>query len=420
MAKVTPVLWKHKKNRHGHHPIYLRVADADRTLYRSLKVYIRASHWNPKTERVRKGNSDADDINALIVKKLADAKKAELRLRLADEPVTAEAIRDALIERKVSRRPDYFAYAATVSDEHEARGGVYTARRYRSISNKFAEFAGQPLPFDRITLSFLRDFETHLIKKGNAVNTRASAFRAIKAIIRRAIEEGIVDRADDPFYHFPIKQEKPDKDKLTWSEMKAIEALDLDEGSALWHTRNYFLFSFYCAGVRWGDLCKLRRSNIVPAKVVVDGKVVEFRRLDYRMSKTKKGTPVLLVPQSEAILAHYESESSAPGDWVFPPLSGYDTSTAEKMRKAIASQNTTANGHLKELAEMAGVTTNVSTHIARHSWSDMARRRGFDVYLISQGLGHSGIRTTEHYLSGSDAEALDNLMQRLFEEEEDE
>lgn len=418
MAKVTPVLWKHKKNRDGHHPIYLRVADADRTLYRSLGVFVRESLWNERAERVRKGHPNSDAINALIAKKLAEAEAEELRLRLADEPVTAEAIRDALVERKARRLPDFFAYAASVADEHEQRGGVDTARRYRSIPNKFEEFTGRPLPLDRITLPLLRGFETHLIKKGNKINTRATAFRAIKAILRRAIKDGLMERGDDPFYHFKIKQEKTEKAKLTWGEVNALEGLELETGSVLWHVRNFFMLAFYCAGVRFGDMAKLRWRHVVPAREVVEGAAVAYRRLDYRMSKTGKGKSLPLLPQAEAILAHYEPDDPDPDAWVLPLLDGYDTSTPEKMRRAIASQNTLTNGHLKELAVLAGIKTNVTTHIARHSWTEKARTGGLDLYSISKALGHSNLTTTETYLKSFDAEALDEHMRRLFEDEQ--
>ena len=35
MAKVTPLLWKRKRNADGHFPIWLRVADRHRMFYHS-------------------------------------------------------------------------------------------------------------------------------------------------------------------------------------------------------------------------------------------------------------------------------------------------------------------------------------------------------------------------------------------------
>ena len=73
MAKVTPILWKHKANADGHHPIWIRVADRHRTLYHSLGEYIALKHWNPNSHRVRKSHPVYEDLNALIQDRLAVA-----------------------------------------------------------------------------------------------------------------------------------------------------------------------------------------------------------------------------------------------------------------------------------------------------------------------------------------------------------
>ena len=97
-------------------------------------------------------------------------------------------------------------------------------------------------------------------------------------------------------------------------------------------------------------------------------------------------------------------------------LEGYDLSTPRKLYNAIASQNALVNKNLKKVASRAGISCNLSFHIARHSFADIARQKGWDVYLISKALGHSSIKVTENYLKGFDAEALDAEMDSLFSE----
>jgi hypothetical protein len=46
MAKVTPILYKHRQNASGERPIHLRVADAGKTRYVSLREYVRPSRWD--------------------------------------------------------------------------------------------------------------------------------------------------------------------------------------------------------------------------------------------------------------------------------------------------------------------------------------------------------------------------------------
>ena len=74
--------------------------------------------------------------------------------------------------------------------------------------------------------------------------------KAFRALINRAIEvDKIIPVDKNPFLNYKLKGVETTKDKLDQSEIEKIKALNLTEGSLLWHCRNYFLFSFYCAGI---------------------------------------------------------------------------------------------------------------------------------------------------------------------------
>ena len=85
---------------------------------------------------------------------------------------------------------------------------------------------------------------------------------------------------------------------------------------------------------------------------------------------------------------------------------------------AIGKQNALVNKYLRKLAEQAEVGGTLSFHVARHSFADLARRRGWDVYAISKALAHSGLAITERYLAGFDGELVDARMDELFGEDQ--
>lgn len=409
MAKVTPILWIHKKNGQGLSPIYLRIAAGEKTRYLSLRVRVRESQWNPKAGRVRRSHKHAVRINAMIADRVAEAEGEILKLQAEKETVTAQHLKESLAPSSVSDAAiNFFAYADGIIADHEKRGQLYTHKRYKSICKKFRTFTGEPLPFEKLTPQLLRKYETHLIEHhGNAPNTVASNFRAIRAILYKAIKEGLFPQEENPFFQFKIKRVRPNRDKLSIQELKAIEDLPLEGGSLLWHVRNYFLFAFYCAGIRFGDLAKLRQRNIVNGRLV------------YRMSKTDKTKSIKLLTQAQQIIAYYlphnnRNEVENPEAYLFPILESYDLSTSWKRLNAISAQNTLANKYLKKIAELAGLECKLSFHVARHSFADFARRSGWDVYLISKALGHTSIKITESYLKGFDQEALDERMEELF------
>ncbi len=405
MAKITPVLWKHKANKKGRSPIYLRIADSTKNRYVSLRVYILPSQWNERTGRVRKNHAQSEAINALIAERVAEAEAEILRLQTDRASVSADQLKENLSVSS-NGRDDFFAFADEVIADFERRGQIHSHVRFKAILGKFRTYTGEPFPYDRLTPALLRKYETHLIEHhDNSANTVASNLKAIRTVLYRAIREGHFPQEKNPFFQFKIKQGRSNRGKLSLSELRTIEALSLQEGSLVWHVRNYFLFSFYCAGIRFSDVAQLRPENIVE-----NG---NGPRLKYRMSKTDGSKSIKLLPEARAILDPYQVDAEG-RTFLFPMLEGYDLSTPRKLYNAIASQNALVNKNLKKVASRAGITCNLSFHIARHSFAGIARQKGWDVYLISKALGHSSIKVTESYLKGFDAEALDAEMENLF------
>ncbi len=100
--------------------------------------------------------------------------------------------------------------------------------------------------------------------------------------------------------------------KLTIEEIESLKALQLEEGSLIWHTRNCFLLAFYCAGMRAGDLIQLRENNII----YENGRW----RISYRMDKTGTLKEILLLPESMAIITKYVDLNSRTSKYIFPLL----------------------------------------------------------------------------------------------------
>ena len=120
---------------------------------------------------------------------------------------------------------------------------------------------------------------------------------------------GLLNASKNPFLVFKYKWVKTVKEKLEQKEIDRIIDLELEEESLLWHCRNYFLFSYYCAGIRAADLIQLRWRNITNA------------RLHYQMGKNHKERDLILVDQAINIMKFYKKEDSKETDYIFPLLS---------------------------------------------------------------------------------------------------
>ena len=49
----------------------------------------------------------------------------------------------------------------------------------------------------------------------------------------------------------------------------------------------------------------------------------------------------------------------------------------------------------------------ILTYYARHSWATIAKRKLVPVSVISEGLGHADLKTTQIYLDSFDDDVLD-------------
>ena len=407
MATIKPALKPGQTNQHGEAVIYLRLTHRRRSRFIHLGVRVNPRHWNDRKGRVRKAHPNADALNTLIDQRLVETEQAVIELAALQASFTVDDLHSALsAPEEAEAETDFFVFADHLIDDLERRGQVYTYKRYKSICKKLRAYIGELLPFETITPKLLREYETHLIEHyGNSANTVRTNFNALRSIFYKAIREGHAEQSANPFFQFtPIKQTRPGRGKLTLEELRAIEALPLKEGSLIWHVRNYFLFSFYCAGIRFGDLAKMTWEEITPEGADV--------RLAYRMSKTGTRKVIKLLPQARAILDRYPKRPSSP--YLFPILERYDTSTPKKLVSAVSAQNALINKYLKKIAVQAGIETKLSFHIARHSFADIARQKGWDVYTISKALGHANIKVTESYLKGFDEAGLDEKMDELF------
>jgi site-specific recombinase XerD len=56
------------------------------------------------------------------------------------------------------------------------------------------------------------------------------------------------------------------------------------------------------------------------------------------------------------------------------------------------------NSYLKEIADLSGITKNISSHLARHTFSTtVTLANGISLEVVSKMLGHTNLNTTRVY-----------------------
>lgn len=190
----------------------------------------------------------------------------------------------------------------------------------------------------------------------------------------KEIKSGIVQQANNPFFSFKLKSSKPDRVRLTENEIVAIENLELPEEDFIWHVKNAFLFACYTAGMRASDIIMLKWASIKNV------------RLLYVMHKTKKAHSVKLIDKTKKILDYYGPKS--PDEYVFQ----FFNSDAAFLHNQISAKTALINKYLKFIANKADIDKKISTHTARHSYADIARKKTDNLYNLSKTLGHSDLQ----------------------------
>lgn len=399
MASYNPEL-KSRKNLDGRQTILIRVTQQRKHRRISTGIKILSKNFNPKAKFgswIRSGEPKHAVYNELLKKMIN---------KLEDEFISVNYSLSSL-RQKVS----FFKFSKKLQDSYKKEGSIVSAKKLKSATDKLQKYIGdgKELYFQDITTSLIKDYEAHLINtKKNKRNTIHTDLKRLKTCINYAIKEGIINNYVNPFNNFKIRSESTKREGLSIAEIKAIKEKKLETGSKIWHARNYFFFALYTAGMRFGDVCRLKWDNI------------ENDRISYVMHKIKdrkhayRNIPI--TKQHEEILGIYKSDKyKAKINHVFPLIDNLlPTASEEEILKQIDSENTKINRSLKTLKDSCEIKKPITFHIARHSFSNIFREIGNGDFLsLSKTMGHSGLPETLKYLNNGDLDISDPIVKAV-------
>jgi integrase len=97
-----------------------------------------------------------------------------------------------------------------------------------------------------------------------------------------------------------------------------------------------------------------------------------------------------IVEELSLIFNRYQSNTP----YLFPFIRECQTINEQ----VINSKITYVNKYLKEVAKYCGIFKKLSTHVSRHTFTDLAlQATNENIYLVQKSLGHSSVKTTELY-----------------------
>lgn len=266
-------------------------------------------------------------------------------------------------------------------------GKERTSETYTSTLVSFMRFRkGRDLLFEEMTSDLMMEYEAWLKSNGVRMNTVSFYNRILRAVYNRAVEQELTSQRY-PFKHVYTGTDKTVKRAIPLKDIKRIKELDLSLKPTLDFARDLFMFSFYTRGMSFVDMAYLKKTDLR------DGILTYVRR------KTKQALLVKWEKCMQKILDKHPTEDS---EYLLPIIRDRNNE-----RRQYRNMLRLVNKNLKKISILAGLHTNLTMYVSRHSWASAAKDQNVPLSVISEGMGHDSENTTLIYLASLDTSRVD-------------
>ncbi len=241
-----------------------------------------------------------------------------------------------------------------------------------SALNYIESFTGGTLKFADLNEGTINDFKEHLLtakskrsdKTTISQNTAVSYFNKVKAALRQAYKDGIL-QTDLNAKIQPIKTAETRREYLTIDELNKLVKTPCNNDLL----KRAALFSAL-TGLRFSDIQKMVWGEVE----YIEG---QGHFLNFSQQKTKGVEYYPISEQAYSLLGE-------PGEPTARVFEGLDYSAYH-------------NKHLFQWIGAAGITKNITFHCFRHTFATLQLFGGTDIYTVSKMLGHKDLKTTQVY-----------------------
>lgn len=288
----------------------------------------------------------------------------------------------------------FSGFTKGVINQLERLGKVRTAETYTATLNSFMRFrGGDDVMLEEVSSDLMMEYEAFLKSNGVTMNTISFYNRILRAVYNRAVEKGLVAQGN-PFRHVYTGIDKTVKRAIPLKAIRRMKELDLSLKPNLDLARDMFLLSFYMRGMSFIDMAYLKKTDL------------RNGILSYRRRKT--GQPMFIRWEKcmQEILDKYPPNETG---HLLPiiKLPGNEREQYRNMQRLV-------NNKLKEISAKAGLQTNLTMYVTRHSWASIAKSQRIPLSVISEGMGHDSENTTQIYLASLDNSTIDKANKTIL------
>ena len=385
-------LKKSKVDAQGKCPIYLRITVDGKRTEISTKRSIAISKWNTQANKAIGRTEDVRELNAYLDSLITKVYQSQRDLIQDDKEVTTETLKNKFLGIEDKERT-----LITIFNNHNKQveklvGKDYskaTLTRYKTVCSHLQEFMKyqykiSDISIKRIDHQFITDFDFYLKSQRNCSHNSALKYiKNFKKIILIALANNWL--RIDPFLGYKVKFKIKDRQFLSEEEIHEMMNKELHT-KRLEQVRDVFIFCCF-TGLAYSDVKKLSKDNLVFG---IDGdKWIKTKR-----TKTDIPSNIPLLPKALEIIKKYENHPETVTKGVLLPV----------------LSNQKSNAYLKEIADLCGISKNLTTHLARHTFATtVTLSNGVSMESVSKMLGHKSLRTTQHYAKILDRKVSDDM-----------
>ncbi len=373
-------------------PIYIRVTIDGERIELSTKRYIHPDKWSIEGSCMKGYSGEAKSINSYLDALKAKVYDYQQQLIREDEFVNAENMRNKIlgIDKRSHMLIEIFQQhnddiKTLIGKEYASATHVrYETSLKHTVSFLKWKYKVSDIDIRKIDHEFITGYEFYLKSVCNCCqNTTSKYIKNFGKIIRICLANGWLLK--NPFINYKSKIVEVERAFLSQDEIETMfnKVFATDR---LNQVKDIFLFSCF-TGLAYADVKKLSRKNI---GFGVDGEKWIF--INRTKTDTRSNIPIL--PIASMLLEKYEDHPQVINE--------------EKLLPILSNQK--MNSYLKEIADVCGITKELTFHIARHTFATtITLSNGVPIESVSKMLGHKNIKTTQHYAKILDLKVSDDM-----------
>ena len=382
-----------KANANGLVPIYTRITIDGKRIELSTNRFVEISKWSTEASKMKGTSEEARSINNhldLLKNQIRDAQMELIHRKVA---ITTESLKSKLLgidERARMLVPIFQDHNNKIKELVGKEYAPGTLERYTTSLKHTIEFMQwkynvSDIDITKIDHAFITDYEFWLRSVRNCANNTAVKYiKNFSKIIKICLANDWLDK--NPFANYKSKVKEVERVYLTEAEIQSIIEKDF-KTERLSLVRDIFLFSCF-TGLAYIDVKNLTKSHI---SFGIDGEKWIFTH----RQKTESASKIPILPVTQMIIDKYENHpQSINEDKLLPILSN------QKM-----------NAYLKEIAGVCEIEKELTFHIARHTFATtVTLTNGVPLETVSKMLGHTNLKTTQHYAKILDKKISEDMM----------